>query len=151
MTVVPWANGQVLTAGSLYIIPQYYGTVTSAGATVASGNTFTSVGSMFVSGALFAEKLIVSFSSKGDNPGAAGDLDVWQLFTSGAGIAGSIVSTTYTTNAAAEKFHSPIVEIGSNGGWIPGSACVLFVQAKTNRGGWNINTEHLTVWGTGKP
>ena len=68
MTVVQWIDGNVLTAGSLRLIPQFYSNKTNQTTAWISGTSITwnNVGSEFISGGIFAEKKPRSHARKNE-------------------------------------------------------------------------------------
>lgn len=157
MTVIPWVDGNILTAGSLRVVPQFYDTNFIAGTSYAttSGTNFSSnsVGSIFVSGGLFAEKLIVSVNAQHLLSNANFTTD-FRIFTSGAGLGGGsqiTASVAQTGGASTPRlFPQNYVVIGSNQGWIPGSDCYVYFQAKTNVAD-TLYYYGMNLFGTGKP
>lgn len=157
MTVIPWADGNILTAGSLRVIPQYYGTTGKINGTgsvvIASGNAYTSAGSMFISGGLFSEKLLCLYSIMSQVSTSANTFVNSRLFVSGVGLGGGSQVSEFAPSDLSSANSIPsngvFVEIGSNAGWIPGSDCFIYVQTKA--AAVNGGFSQLTVWGTGKP
>lgn len=152
MTVVQWADGNVLTAGSLRLIPQLY-SVSSANVLISSGTAFQSLGSVFVSGGLFAESLLFNYNThilRADFSPPAVALN-FRVLTSGAGLGGGSVVSTVPTSALYPLTIGKMALIGSNAGWIPGSDCVVFVQLQIDNSPSVSAVDSMTLWGTGKP
>lgn len=123
MTYVNWQNGNILTAGSLRLIPQFYNGGTDA---------INSANGLIVSGGVFSESLLVS-ATLCLPKGASEIVGSVVITTSGAGLAGG--STVYATAAGTLSIQhgsgsaalTAFVKIGSNSGWIPGSAVFVSV------------------------
>lgn len=88
MTTVQWEDGQVLTAGSLRLIPQFYTYETpDLVANIASGTSFTDIGSVFVSGGQFTEFILMDCNLNYADIRSRSTRET-RYFVSGAGLGG---------------------------------------------------------------
>ena len=149
MPFVEWTAGNAVTAGSMQALPQYYTNKNGDAFSVGSStSTFTSIGSVFVSGGQFADKLLYTASW-------AGDVTVrfnatTRTFVSGASLGGGSIVDSIVTTADGQSVVR-FVEIGSNQGWIPSENAVIFLQLNVNASNVTGNLVQQTIWGLDKP
>lgn len=150
MTTVQWSDGDILTAGSLRLLPQFYEHKTFANSPLiwpVSGLYL--VGSVFVSGGQFSEQLMVDLGGKASS--SAGTSLEFQLFMSGAGLGGGSLIGGVGVNSASSLYTNVPFSIGSNSGWIPGSDVVaqFFGDGVGGTNGSTISYISMRVYGTG--
>lgn len=154
MTTYNASDGTILTAGSLELIPQFYSLKPTAYAsTIGSSSAYTALGSEFISGNTFTERVLIHFSVLTTNDNLASR---FRLLVSGAGMSGGSEVVGYSGanagTAGAPISIAPYFSLGSNSGWIPGSDAVVFLEARhSTTGNLDYHMHSLTFWGTGKP
>ena len=151
--IAQFAEGQILTAGSLMQFPQFYAFENYGATTYNSGTAFQTVGSIYVSGGFFGRTLIVeAVSSWNNNTGTVLGANS-QFLTSGpVGLgAGSVVASfNHAGDASRYLASKDLAVINSGAGWITASGTVVFFQVQFTQ---NVNYTNacLSVWGRGKP
>jgi len=159
MTVIQWNDGDILTAGSLRLIPQHYQTINPETTFGQSGTNYVNVGSIFVSGNTFGESLLVYVNTNSLDINSAQSYDIWgRILTSGPGLGGgsAIASGQYYSQTSLSPCDnwSPFIRIPSSAGWIPGSDCVVFYQIRATMASTAdafVRFRSMSLWGTGKP
>lgn len=149
MTYVPFAPGDILTAGSLRLIPQFYASTSIGDGGAGSTSAWTTVATLIVSGGDFSQNLIVypNIALFANNYTTGKSL---RLMLSGAGLGGGSVVDTVTVNTTdgdSVHFPGPVI-IPSNQGWIPGNDVAVMVQRQQG-GTQQRHTGAFTIFGEG--
>lgn len=148
MVVARFSDGQILTAGSLNMLPQFSDQSLTRSANYSSGTNAFDLGSLYISGGLFTRTLYVNWSVHGVGTVAGGSGNV-SLVLSGAGLGGGSTILDYALwESNVGQSADFLTIIPSNAGWIPGSAVVIFGRAITNQN-TNYGRFHMDVWGNG--
>lgn len=151
--IAQFAEGQILTAGSLMQFPQFYAFENIATISYNSGTAYQTVGSIYVSGGFFGRNLIVDAVASWNNNSASTLGANSQFLTSGpVGLgAGSVVASfNHTGDASRYLAYRDLSVINSGAGWITASGTVVFYQVQFTQS-VNLNQVSLSVWGRGKP
>lgn len=153
MTTIPWQDGDVLTAGSLRLVPQLYGVFPQDVDTFATSANMQAIGSVFISGGQFTEFLIPSINVSLSTATPNATTMTQDFFLSGAGLGGGSIVQSKTVTVYANNNNvsmSQEMQIPAGAGWIAGSDAWLYYRAKCTSGGpYSTDAPSFRIYGTG--